>query len=86
MQVSFGEPEHLSHSQLKVIKGKHHDKCSDNTAKLEYFSYGERLVPNAKIYCINLNDFSLETFKIHLKRSEKFGFPMIFSNLCTKSP
>ena len=59
----FGEPEHLSNNQLKVIKGKHHDKCSDNTAKLEYFSYGERLVPNSKLYCINLNDFSLETFK-----------------------
>ena len=58
----LGEQKHLPNNQLIVMKGKHHDQCRDDTAKLEYFSYVERFFPNAKLYCINLNYFPFDKY------------------------
>ena len=66
MQFSFGEQEHLTYNQLIVMKGKHHDQCSDNTAKLEYFPMERGFFPNAKLYCVNLYKLSSSTEVINL--------------------
>ena len=59
--ITLGNKNFCQITNSIVIKGKHQcSQFSDNTATLEYFSYRERLLPNAKLYCANLNNFTFD--------------------------